>query len=190
MPKRISLRADSRGVAALEFALVAPLMIALLIGVSELTGYIRAQMKLNHAAGLLGKMIAQQTTAVTSGKTGILGNLCYGAGLVMTPLATTSFSGAIASVSTTASGTGQVTKMDWESDASCATAATAIGATAAANLATATGLVPDIGDSLIILKVGYTYTPVTQMFMAATTTLTQTIYVRPRANATITCSNC
>ena len=187
MRNYLRFRRDTRGVAALEFALVAPLLVTMLIGVTEATSLVRAQMKLNHAAGLLGKMVAQQTALVTNGTTNTLGNLCYGAGMAMAPLPATSFASAVASVTNTSS---NGTQMDWESDTSCATTATKIGAAAAVALATTKGLVPDVGDSVIIVEVSYVYTASSHLIMPASKTMTQTIYVRPRANATIACSNC
>ncbi len=182
-PRRLGIK----GIAAVEFALVAPLFILMLMGVAEETALLRAQLKLSHAAGLLGKMVAQQNTAVSSGVSGTLGNLCSGVALTMTPLSTTGFSSATASVTKSASGT---TAMDWESDNSCNTPATAIGAAGAVSLATASGLLPDPGDSLIVVKAGYAYTATTHFFLAANYTLTQTIYARPRINTAIVCSNC
>ena len=190
MPQRNSFRHDNRGVAALEFAVVAPVLVLLLVGMAEITTRFRVQMKVNHTAGLLAKMVAQQAPSVTGSSTGSLANLCTGAKLAMTPFPSTSFAGAIASVTTTASGSGTHTSLDWESDTSCATTATAIGSAAATGIATSSGLVPDAGDSLIIVRVSYVYTPTMRLILPASTTLTQTIYVRPRANTTITCSKC
>ncbi len=181
---------DSRAVAAMEFALVAPMLVVMLIGMMEVTSLVRANIKLNHAVGLLGKMVAQQASPITAGTSNTLGNLCTGAALAMTPMPTATFAAAVASVTTSASGSSQATSMDWESDTSCATAATAIGSATAVSLANTNGLVPDVGDSAIIVKVSYSYASPTHLFLSASTVLTQTIFVRPRINATIACSNC
>jgi Flp pilus assembly protein TadG len=184
------VRLGHRGVVAVEFALVTPVLILMLLGVSEETALLRAQMKVSHAAGLLAKMVAQQTPAVTPGTSGTLGNLCYGVELTLAPLSKTSFAAAIASVTTNTVGTTTTTTMDWESDGSCAKAATPIGSSAAVALATGTGLVPADGDSLIIVKTSYSYTAATHIVLSATYTLSQTIYARPRGDTTIACSSC
>lgn len=189
--RRDRRRLGEAGSATLEFAIVAPVLVLMLIGAFEATQLLRARMKLNHAAGALAKMIAQQTSAVTSGKTGILGNLCTGAEMMLTPLSAVSFTAAIASVTTSASGSsGTDTSMDWESDGSCASSATALGAAKAVSLATSADLVPDAGDSVIIVDVTYTYTAPSSAVLASSYKLTQIVYVRPRANTTIACSTC
>jgi Flp pilus assembly protein TadG len=178
------------GTAAVEFALVAPLLIMMLFGVTEETAVLRAQMKVSHAAGVLATMIAAQTSTVTPGTAGTLGNLCYGAKLTLTPLGTAPFAAAIASVTTSASGSSTSTAMDWESDTSCPTAAKAIGATAAVGIATSARLVPNAGDSMIIVQASYTYTATTHFVLAPSYTLTQSAYARPRTNNTIGCTGC
>ena len=50
---------DRRGVAALEFALIAPLMILLYFGLSELSQAIIASRHTNHAASTLGDLVSQ-----------------------------------------------------------------------------------------------------------------------------------
>ena len=80
--------------------------------------------------------------------------------------------------------------MDWESDSSCAAAATAIGSTGAVSIATGSGLVPDAGDSLILVRLSYPYVAFTSLILKASYTLSQTVYVRPRTNTTISCNNC
>ena len=184
------LRLGDRGVVAVEFALVTPVLILMLLGVSEETALVRAQMKVSHAAGLLAKMIAQQTPSVTPGTSGTLGNLCYGAALTVAPLPKAGFAAAIASVTTNTVGTSTTTTMDWENDASCAQAATAIGSSNAVALATAAGLVPSDGDSLIIVRAAYTYTAATHIVLSARYNLSQTVYARPRGDTTIACSSC
>ena len=183
-------RLGNSGIVAVEFALIAPVLILMLLGVSEETALVRAQMKVSHAAGLLVKMVAQQSPSVTQGTSGTLGNLCYGSELSLAPLIKTPFSAAIASVSTTTSGTQTTTAMDWESDTSCAKTATALGSSTAVSLATATGLIPSSGDSLIVVRVNYTYTAATHIVLSASYNLSQTVYGRPRGDETITCSTC
>lgn len=179
-----SALADRRGVAGVEFALVAPVLIILAMGVVEVSQLVRASMKLSHATSMLAKAVAQQT-AVTAGRTGTLGDICTGAGLVMMPFASSTMSAAIASVSTTSSGT---TQRDWESDTSCPVTATAIGASPA--VALASSLVPSSGDSALVIRVSYSYVPALSYVLQGTYTLNQTVFVRPRANTTVLCSNC
>ena len=55
-------RQSHRGVAAVEFALVAPFLIALLLGGFELTSYIGAIRKLTYVANNIAEMLSQNTT--------------------------------------------------------------------------------------------------------------------------------
>ncbi len=70
---------DRRSVAALEFALAAPVMSLLLAAPIEITNAIRIQTKLNVAAGQLADMIAGQTSVTegsSNGPGGSLGDMC------------------------------------------------------------------------------------------------------------------
>ena len=176
-----------RGVSAVEFALILPILLFFAIGTYEVTALVRVNMKLTRAAGALAKIIAQQSSSVTSGTTGTLGDICTGAALEMTPFATKPFSAAIVSVTNSS---GSSVAMDWESDGSCTTAATAMGSAAAVTRAGAYGLVPNAGDSVVMVKATYAYTSVLHYALGKSFALTQYGYARPRTGATVACSNC
>jgi Flp pilus assembly protein TadG len=54
-----SPRSDRRGIAAVEFALVAPALLLVLLSVVDLVGLIRASWRMERSAGELGNVIAQ-----------------------------------------------------------------------------------------------------------------------------------
>lgn len=178
------LLADRRGSAALEFAVVAPFLVVMMVGVFEGTELYRAQMKVEHAAGLLVKMVAQQTASVTGGTSGTLGDLCTGAKLSMTPLPAGSFASAIASLTKPQNGSNAAE--DWESDTSCATRSTVLSASA---VDLARKFVPNAGDSVIIASATYTYVAPTSLVLKSSYILTSVAYARPRVNSTIVCTN-
>ncbi len=73
---------DRSGVAALEFALIAPLMILLFFGLSELSSAIIASRRASHASSSLGDLTAQCTNINDAN----LSNIFSGAVDIMTPL--------------------------------------------------------------------------------------------------------
>lgn len=183
----MNLIEQNRAAATVEFALVLPVVLLMLAGLYEATALVRADMKLNHAAAMLAKMVAQQSGTVTSGRTASLGDLCTGSGLGLAPMPAMPFAAAIASV-TNAGGSGA--REDWESDASCPSAAAALGAGTATNMATTPNVVPNTGDSVIIVNAAYTYAPLFHLILPASFTLKEVVYARPRTNKTIPCGNC
>jgi Flp pilus assembly protein TadG len=56
---------DRRGVSAVEFALIAPIMIMLYVGLAELTLAMMAERRASHAASAVGDLVAQSPAAVT-----------------------------------------------------------------------------------------------------------------------------
>ncbi|WP_322059251.1 TadE/TadG family type IV pilus assembly protein [Paraburkholderia sp. J63] len=188
-----ALFANERGVASIEFAIILPAMISLLFATYELSQYVRAQLKVDSAAQVIADMVAQQAAGVTSGTTGSLGNFCAAGGLMMTPFAVgsnnSSFAMAVASVTNyTSSGV----TVDWESDKSCSTNATALGSTAKTLATSPTNLIPTAGapgDSVIVATVTYVYNSPIQYFFPGLLTLTHTAFARPRSNGVIACGS-
>ncbi|WP_042298779.1 TadE/TadG family type IV pilus assembly protein [Paraburkholderia kururiensis] len=185
---------DTRGVAALEFVFILPLMTGVLFGIYEIGQYARVNMQLANAATSMADLVAQQAAGVSGGTTGSLGNFCAAGRLMMNPFPASatsgagSFSAAIASVTNyTATGV----TVDWESDRACTVTATALGATAKTLVASPTNLVPNAGtpgDSVIVVQVTYQYSSPIQYLIPSAFTLTQTAFARPRITGTIACA--
>ena len=210
MPRDWSrLGADRRGVAAVELALVAPLLLTMGLGTYEAAEVFRASMLVADAAQTIADLASQQVGGVTDTTSGSLGNFCTAGKRVMTPFPTAGSSGnagaftaAIVSV-TNNSGTAAV---DWEADSACSVSATAF-ATSALSYATQAipngtlpgcaqsgstiNLVPCSGDSVIVVHVTYHYNGPIQFVLPSllgAIVLTETAYARPRGGATITCA--
>lgn len=189
--------AHEGGVAAIEFVIVMPMLCAVMFGVYELGALVRANMKVANAASSIADLVSQQAAGATGGTSGSLGNFCTAGKLTMSPYATNgtssasanTFSVAIASV--TNYSTAGVT-VDWESDAACTVASTALGSTAKTLVTSPTNVIPTAGapgDSVIVVKVTYQYYSAISYLFPALTTLTQTAIARPRNNQTITCTS-
>lgn len=56
---------DPRGVAAVEFALIAPLMVAFYLGLTELCGAFMAQKRMGHVTALVADLITQEEAVST-----------------------------------------------------------------------------------------------------------------------------
>lgn len=193
------------GTAAVEFALLSPLMASLLIGTIEMSYAIRFQAKLDGAAGTLAELVARQSAVVETLQgdlTGSLADLCAGAALNVAPYAAAPFSANIASVTNRSVATVVVPVQDWESDASCPLAAEHAGAPAMLSLANSPRslLTSDgapaapggsnlvAGYSAIVVRVQYQYVNVLPRFAASLLTFTSVAVARPRSNATIPCT--
>ena len=166
------LRRARRGIAALEFALVAPVLIALSTGAIGLCLVIRARTDLAQAAQSMAQLIAAQSAVTPS----TIADFCTGAGDEMAPFATTTLQLSVASV-TNSNGTPAT---DW-TDTSCGKGGAISNA---AGLAAAT--VPTAGDSTIVVQASYTFHNPLALVLPATFDLTAIAYARPRANTTVT----
>lgn len=192
-----SLLRHNRGSAAIEFALVAPIMGIIMIGMYQGAQLERADMMLSNAAAAIADLVAQQVNGVTGGTSGSLGNFCYAARKMMTVFPTTGTSGnagafSVAIVSVTNYTSGGVT-VDWESDGSCTVTATALGAAAKTIVTSPTNLIPTAGspygDSVILVHATYIYSSVIQYILPGLFTMTQDAFARPRGDAPISCTS-
>lgn len=187
-PRAVSnLQCDRRGVAALEFALIAPALILMLTGLWAVSQVVRAKMLLTSTASSMATMVAAQT-GVTGGSAGTLRDLCNGAQLIMQPYAASKLSMSI--ISYTKQSSSSVQK-DWEYNSACQLSASSISAT---GVSLATPLLIDVGDSIIIVQANYSYaSPSTSSYtpiLPASMTLSQIAYARPRYNSKVTCAGC
>jgi Flp pilus assembly protein TadG len=190
----LRLARDTRGAAALEFAIVLPLICAIVFVTYDLVQMVRAGMQVATAATSIADMVAQQSAGVTSGGTGSIGAFCRAAQWTLLPLPTGATGGAgafavsVASV-TNYSGTGP--KVDWESDRSCKAAGQHLGGSA---ITLATGPVNLIanagkpGDSVIVVSVTYQYQSAIQYLLHGDQALTKTAVARPRGNQPVVCA--
>jgi Flp pilus assembly protein TadG len=185
---------DSRGVAAIEFALVVPMMMAVPLGLYQVAEFVRVNVQLAKAAASMADLISQQGAGVSGGPSGALGNFCKAGQLMMTPFPTSATSGtgafSVAMVSVT-NYTSTSYTVDWESDKSCLAPAAVLGASAKTLATSPTNLLPNAGnpgDSVIIVQATYQYNSIINYLLPMSFTLTQTAFARPRNNATITCT--
>ena len=164
----LSLTQDRRGSAALELAIVLPLLLVMLVGGISVTQVIRARMAVANAAETMAELVAAQTSVTGTS----MSDLCTGAQLVLAPYTATGLKLSVASVTNNAQ-TGKV-GVDWQ-DTSCGG-----GSQIAAPASDAATLVANPGDSAIVVQATYTYANPLNLVLPGQYTFTELAFDRPR----------
>ncbi len=99
------LRSDERGVSAVEFAMLAPVLIAFYFGMAEFCQGFMAQKRMGHASSMVADLVAQEETVSTTN----LDDIFEIGSLIMKPFAITLLKQRVSSVTRTAG----VAKVDW-----------------------------------------------------------------------------
>ncbi|MDR3512165.1 MAG: pilus assembly protein [Caulobacteraceae bacterium] len=171
-------RRDRRGVSAVEFAFIAPILILCYFGVAELCGAMLAQRKAGHVASEIGDLVAQcQSVALSDFSS--TGFWAVGSA-VMYPLDTSPLSMRVTSIS--ADSTGKVFTVAWSYDNSGALTKYATG-TVLTNAAL-TGLVPANG-SVIMSETRYVYTSPVAIVVKTALPFNSVFYLSPRQMTSI-----
>lgn len=169
---------DHRGVAAVEFALIAPAMILLYSGLVEVCQAVIAARKANHVASAIGDLVSQVEIVSSSDVSDI-----FGIGqTIMAPYPTTTLQMRLTSVTLNSSGT---PKVDW-SRGSGGLGAYSAGATV--SLPATLGLVAN--DSVVMAEAKYQYNSILKSVMPNALNFNEAFYLRPRRSDKVTCSNC
>jgi Flp pilus assembly protein TadG len=163
---------DRRGVSAVEFALLLPLMVTLFLGSVEISQGVGIDRKVT----LTTRTVADLSSQVTSITNADMTNIFNASTAVMSPYATGTLKITISLVNIDSAG---VAKIGW-SDALNGTAR-AVGSSVTLPSALA---LPS--TSLVLSEVSYGYTPTIGMVITGTLNLSDKIYMRPRLSDTIT----
>ncbi len=163
---------DERGVSAVEFAMLLPLMLSLYLGAVELSQGIGADRKVTLTARTIGDLVSQ----VSSINTADMNNALAAASSVMVPYPVANLKVTVSSIKIDANG---VATVDW-SDALNTTARTKGSAV------TLPAALKVPSTWLIWSEVQYTYKPVVGYVVSGTLTLKDHIYMRPRLSDSVT----
>ncbi|WP_417232809.1 TadE/TadG family type IV pilus assembly protein [Brevundimonas sp.] len=169
------LRDDPRGVSAVEFALLAPVMIAFYFGLAEFCQGYMAQKRMGHVSAVVADLVAQSDTIQSSQMTDMfrIGDL------VMQPFSSTPLHQRASSLTRDANG---IVKVDWSQ-----------GVGMAARNTGSTVVIPDglieNGESVIMTEATYDYDSPVDYLMPSITRFSQTYYLRPRTVDRITYTN-
>lgn len=193
-----------RGIAAVEFALIVPVLLILAIGTIEVLTLYRTEAKLNAVAINVAQMASfapSVSTSTASGSTSSLNDMCKGAVLGMAPFPTSGLTIAVASVTEEAGPAGLPKTAPaydlsgpyydkWEADSSVdssGTCTTGTGTTILGNTSTgnpvsyvtaANSMVELPCDNAIIVTVSVKYAGLTGLIVGSRPTLTQSAYTR------------
>jgi Flp pilus assembly protein TadG len=161
------LARDRRGVSAVEFALIAPAMVASYFGMAEITQALLAERKAAHAASAIGDLVSQSSSVSSSDITDIFEI----ASTIMKPYSTSTLKMRVSSLTADAGGT---PKVDWSSGA------------------TVTGVPAGViaaGQSLVMSEVTYSYDSPVDLMMPNAVTFSRKFYLRPRKSDKVAKTN-
>lgn len=162
---------DRRGVSAVEFALIAPVLVILYCGLAELTQAMMAQRRLSNIASSIGDLVAQSAQLSNARRDDVfaIGNT------IMAPFPTGTLRMCLVSVSSDATGKDTV---DWSENKNSHANCPAAGAVLGANVVPA-GVLP-ASQSVIMAKASYGYTSPIKFILPSTLNFYRTFYLRPR----------
>jgi Flp pilus assembly protein TadG len=170
-PVRRLLR-DQRGISAVEFAMLLPLMVTLYLGGVEVSQAVAVDRKVTLVARTLGDLVAQATNVTTSDVTNILA----ASAAIVIPYNDSKLKITVSSVKIDSTG---VAKIAW-SDTKNGTART-VGSTVTLPAALNTN-----STWLIWSEAQYAYTPTIGYVITGTMNLKDQIYMRPRLSDCVT----
>jgi Flp pilus assembly protein TadG len=160
------------GLAAIEFAMLAPILAALFLGSIELCDALNCQQKVTGMASTAADLIAQETQASTSD----ISNVYAAVNSIIYPYSTSGLRIVITSLADNGSGGGKVV---W----SCAQNGTPRAVNA--NVAVPTGVI-STGGSVILAEVTYPYTSPVSDYITGTINMSEVFYLRPRRSSSVT----
>ena len=171
------LRYDQSGIAAVEFALILPIMLLLFLGSFETTNLVLAYMKLEASAETAADLVAQTRVNTVLQSTDFT-NITNAAKQVLSPLPTSGVLLKIAFASVTYN-TGSAV-IDWHTEVNSATPITTANIPNNASLANLGNQASGSTDSVIIVTLTYSYSSPSTYMLSSSYTLTESAFNRPR----------
>ena len=173
LSRRISsLRHDQRGVSAVEFAMLLPLMVTLYLGAVEISQGVG----INRKVTLTARTVADLASQVSSINNSDMTNLLNAAASVVAPYSSSQLKVTVSAVSIDGTGVAKVTWSDTLNGTK-----RAVGSTV--TLPTALNVA---NSQLIWAETSYNYVPTIGYVITGALNLTDQIYMRPRLSDTVT----
>ncbi len=154
-----------RGIAAMEFALVAPVGIVLLMGISEFGTAMLIDRKITRAAHIGADLVAQET-AMDDSK---VSDLFTAMEAILEPFPTDAY---IRVTSVWLNPDTNATEVDWSEARN--------GAVDSGDYNLPQGLIVQDGDSVVVTHIVYSYSPLYDDFILGDITLEDKSYLKPR----------
>ncbi len=165
---------DSRGVSAVEFALIAPLLIALYFGLAEFCQGYMAQKRMGHATSQIADIVAQSDVVTRDEIDDVF---AIGA-LILNPFPAAPLSLRVTGITRGSDG---VARVDWSRGQGMGSRSGMVSVPA--------GLIGN-GESIIMSEATYDYISPINKLLPGTTRFDHTYYLRPRLVDRIGCSDC
>lgn len=166
---------DQRGVSALEFALIMPIIVVLVFGMANVSQALMAQRRVNHIASSMGDLTSQSQTMADQD----FNDIFSVAGFMMKPLDATNLTIRITSVIVDVK---NIPRVDWS----------VVGPTLGTGLAHGTqvttlpvGLISTTGDSVIMAETNYTFAAPVKALMPNGINFKEVYYFRPRKSGCV-----
>jgi Flp pilus assembly protein TadG len=175
--QRFRLTRDRSGIAAVEFALLLPILLTLFLGSYELSSLLLAYLKLEAAAESAADLIAE-TDVNTVLQSSDFTNVTNAVKQIMVPFSTSGTTLKIAYASITYS-TGSAV-INWHAEINGAPAITAASLPNGANSANLGNPASGSTDSVIVAKVTYDYTSPVTYALATNYMIAEASFMRPR----------
>lgn len=168
------LTGDERGVAAVEFAMIAPVMIAFYFGLAEFCQGYMAQKKMGHVAAMVADLVAQHQTVDMANMDDIfeIGEL------IMKPFPTATLKQRVSSITQT----NGVARVTWSYG-------DGMDPRGADVVTLPPGLIGN-NESIILSEATYDYDSPVDYLLPGVTRFSNTYYLRPRTVDFIVCTNC
>jgi Flp pilus assembly protein TadG len=182
---RRSLAADRSGTAAVEFALLFPIMMMLFLGTYEVENVLLAQLKLTAAAETAADLVAQTTIAGGAAGNGTLQTSDFttftnAAADVMMPLPTGTNGSALQIAFASVTYSTGTPVIDWHVEKNGATPITVANVPNNQSLSSLGNAAVGSYDSVIVVQVQYTYNSPLSYVLNTSYTLAESAFNRPR----------
>lgn len=159
-------RTNQKGVAAIEFALIAPVMIALYVGLIEFSNALTLDRKLTHTASALADLVAQDN-GITDAE---MNDILAASAAIVAPYSPNPLRLVVSSVVADSDNNTTVAWSDAKNTSPRGTGS---------NITLPEGLT-EPGSSVILAEVSYTYTSPFTQFLSGGIELQDRFYLRPR----------
>jgi Flp pilus assembly protein TadG len=168
-------RRDQCGLAGVEFALLAPVMILLYYGLVELTLGMMAERRASHAASVVADLVSQSASTTSSEMTDI-----FSVGVaILRPFPSAPLRMRVSSIKNNSN----VNTVVWSRGYGQS------GRTAGSSATLPAGLLAS-GESIIMAEVTYTYDSPVHQVLPNAKVFSDTFYLRPRKSVEVTCPTC
>jgi len=186
----LDLIGDCRGIAAVEFAVIVPILLVMFFGTVEFSSGVAVDRKVTLVARTLSDLTSQSSLTLADGD---LQNIFTASISILTPYSPTPTNSTISEIYVDSN---QVAKVQWSKAATIASGATQATLTTSGRSAgdVVTALVPSAllvkQTYLILSEVSYRYVPTIGYVMAKTgVNLSDVAYTRPRQFVCVTYNN-